>query len=198
MLDAAARRECSRVADERADFLQQKRFQKSFIVAVLSALIVSGCAAYHHYEASKPEAVQKTEAMLSDAGFTTIKIDTSEQGGLVENLPPHEIRSYAAQSGKVYWYYDPDVCSCVYEGHQNEFDRYQMLLKQQNDTAQYAAESGDQAVASLNALNGAFFPPPLIWVGGFAPGPIIGGGGGGGHGGRGGHSGGGGHGGPHR
>lgn len=148
--------------------------QKRFIVAVLSALIVSGCAAYHHYEASKPEAVQKTEAMLSDAGFTTIKIDTSEKVGLVQDLPPHEIRSYAAQSGTVYWYYDPDVCSCVYEGHQSEFERYQIAVTQQNDTAQYAAESGDREVASLNALNGTFFPPPLIWVGGFAPGPPVG------------------------
>lgn len=179
--------------DEKADFL----VQKLFIVAVLLALIVPGCSLYRHYEASRPEAVQKTETMLSDAGFTTIKLDTSDKVGLVEDLPPYEIRSYAAQSGTVYWYYDPDVCSCVYEGHQSEFDRYQMAVRQQNDTSQYAAESGDQEVASLNALNGMFFPPPLIWIGGFNPGPFIGGHvgghGGGGHGGGGhGH-----HGGPH-
>jgi len=158
--------------------------QKRLIAAVLSALIVQGCAAYHHYQASKPEAVKNTEAMLSEAGFTTIKVETSEQGGLVENLPPDEIRSYKAQSGMVYWYYDPDICACVYEGHQKEFDRYQIALRQQSDTEEYAAESGDQEVASLNALNGVFFPPPLVWVSGFAPRPIGGGGhlGGGGHG----------------
>jgi hypothetical protein len=72
--------------------------------------------------------------MLSDAGFKTIKIDTSEQVGLAKNLPPHEIRSYDAQSGTFYRYYDPDICSCVYDGHQDEFDRYKMLVKQQNDT----------------------------------------------------------------
>ena len=72
-------------------------------------------------------------------------------------------------------YYDPDVCSCVYEGHQNEFERYQMAMRQETDTAQYAAESGDQEVASLNALNGAMFPPLIFWVGGFAPGYFIGG-----------------------
>ncbi len=184
--------------DEKADSLPQRLF----IVAVLLALIVPGCSIYRHYEASRPESVQKTEAMLSDAGFTTIKIDTDDKVGLVEDLPPYEIRSYAAQSGTVYWYYDPDFCSCVFEGHQNEFDRYQMALRQQNDTAQYAEESGDQEVASLNALNGTFFPPPLIWIGGFNPGPFIGGyrggyfhgGRGGGRGGRGGGGrGGGGH-----
>ena len=157
---------------------------KRFIVAILLVLIGSGCSLYRHYEASKPENVRKTEAILSDAGFTTIKIDTDDKVGLVEDLPPYEIRSYAVQSGTVYWYYDPDICSCVYEGHQGEYDRYQMAQRQESDTAQYAAQSDDQQVASLNALNGTFFPPPIFWIGGFAPPPHFGGGGrGGGHGG---------------
>ena len=165
--------------------------QKLLVLAVLLALILPGCAVYRSYEASKPETVRKTEAMLSDAGFTTIKVDSDEKGGLVEDLPAYEIRSYKAQSGAVYWYYDPKICSCVYEGHQGDYDRYQMAQRQESDTAQYAAQSDDSQVASLNALNGAFFPPPIIWIGGIAPGPHFGGGGGGGfHGGHGGHGGG--------
>ncbi|MGA9722464.1 MAG: hypothetical protein WBQ86_08430 [Candidatus Binatus sp.] len=140
--------------------------QRRLIVAVLLSLSVSGCSIYRHYEASKPAAVRETEAELSDAGFTTIKLDNADKVGLVEDLPPDEIRSYAAQGGTVYWYYDPDICACVYEGHQNEFDRYKMAQRQQSDTAQYAAQSEDEQVASLNALNGSFFPPPIIWVGG--------------------------------
>ena len=151
---------------------------KRFIVAVLLALIVSGCSLYRRYEASKPENVRKTEAMLSDAGFTTIKLDTDDKVGLVEDLPLHEIRSYAAQSGTVYWYYDPDICGCVYEGHQSDFDRYQMASQHENDAAQYAAESNDEQVASLNALNVGFFPPPIFWIGGIAPVPHYYGGGG--------------------
>jgi len=167
---------------------------KRLIVAVLLALTVSGCAIYRRYEASKPETIRKTEGMLSDAGFTPIKLDTDDKVGLVEDLPPHEIRSYAAQSGTVYWYYDPDICSCVYEGHQSDFDRYQLASQHENDTAQYAAQSDDEQVASLNALNGGFFPPPIFWIGGVAPIPL-GGGGGGRHGGGGGRNfGGGGHG----
>ncbi len=161
---------------------------KRLIVAVLLALTVSGCAAYRRYEAAKPETIRKTEAMLSDAGFTTVQLDSDDKVGLVEDLPPHEIRSYAAQSGTVYWYYDPDVCGCVYEGHQSDFDRYEMASQHENDTAQYAAQSDDQQIASLNALNGGFFPPPIFWIGGVAPIPHFGGGGGGG----GGHHGGGG------
>jgi uncharacterized membrane protein YgcG len=171
--------------------------QKLIVVIVLLALILSDCAIYRRYEASKPETVRKTEAMLSDAGFTTIKVETDDQGGLVEDLPPDEIREYSAQSGAVYWYYDPDICVCVYEGHQSDYDRYQVAQRQESDTAQYAAQSDDEQVASLNALNGAFFPPPIFWIGGFAPPPHFGGGGfGGGHGGHfGGGHGGGGHGG---
>jgi hypothetical protein len=84
----------------------------------------------------------------------------------------------------------------AYEGHQGDYDRYQMAQRQESDTAQYAAQSNDEQVASLNALNGGFFPPPIFWIGGFAPAPHFGGGGhfGGGHGGVGGGHGGGGHG----
>ena len=159
--------------------------QKLVVFAVLLTLSASGCALYRHYEDSKPETVRKTEAMLSDAGFTTIKVDTEEKGGLVEDLPPDEIRSYKTESGgAVYWYYDPDICKCVYEGHQGDYDRYQMAQRQESDTAQYAAQSDDDQVASLNALNGTFFPPPIFWIGGFAPAPHFGGPGGfhGGHG----------------
>src|SRR6202162_341904 len=175
--------------------------QRLFVFAVLLALIISDCAIYRQYQASKPETVRKTEAMLSDAGFTAIKVDTEEKGGLVEDLPPYEIRSYKAESGAVYWYYDPDICLCVYEGHQADYDRHQMAQRQESDTAQYAAQSNDEQVASLNALNGGFFPPPIFWIGGGAPVFIGGGHGGGrfggGHGGfGGGHGGfGGGHGG---
>ena len=154
--------------------------QKPIVVIVLLALTLSDCAIYRRYEASKPETVRKTEAMLSDAGFKTIKVETDDQGGLVEDLPPDEIRKYSAQSGAVYWYYDPDICVCVYEGHQGDYDRYQVAQRQESDTAQYAAQSDDEQVASLNALNGGFFPPPIFWIGGEAP-VFIGGGHGGGH-----------------
>ena len=48
-----------------------------------------------------------------------------------------------------------------------DYDRYQVAQRQESDTAQYAAESDDQQVASLNALNGAIFPAADIldrWI----------------------------------
>jgi hypothetical protein len=177
--------------------------RRRFFVALLVALIASGCAAYRRYQASRPETIRQTESMLSDAGFHSIQIDTSDQAGLADNLPPYELRSYPASSGSVFWYYDPKTCSCVYEGHQAEYDSYLMMARQQRDTADYAAESQEQEVASLNALNGAMFPPPVFFFGGFegirgvlpsGGGGGRGGSGGGGHG-AGGGRGGGGHGG---
>jgi hypothetical protein len=171
--------------------------RKRFFVALLYALIASGCSAYRRYEASRPETIRQTESMLSDAGFHAIQIDTSDQAGLAANLPPYELRSYPASSGSVFWYYDPKTCSCVYEGHQAEYDSYLMMARAQRDTTDYAAESKEQEVASLNALSGTMFPPPIFFIG---VGGISGGlrsGGGGGHGGSdgGGHGSGGGHGG---
>jgi hypothetical protein len=162
------------------------------MLAILPVLIASGCSLYRSYQASKPENIRAAESMLTDAGFQRIKIDTSEQVGLAEDLEPYELRKYAASSGSVFWYYDPKVCECVYEGHQGEYDRYEMALRSQSDTSQYAAESEQEEVASLNAINGGFFPPPIFLLGGFGAG-FGGGHGGGGHGG--GRHGGGGH--PH-
>jgi hypothetical protein len=86
------------------------------IVAMLSAVMLAGCAASRRYEAPPAEKAEVTEAMLSEAGFRTIKVDSSQHFGLVSDLAPHEIRSYGAPSGTVYWYYDPGICSCLYEG----------------------------------------------------------------------------------
>ena len=138
------------------------------IVAMLSAVMLAGCEASRRYEAPPAEKAEVTEAMLSEAGFRTIKVDPSEHVGLVSDLAPHEIGSYHAPSGTVYWYYDPGICSCVYEGRQDEFYDYQMLVRQQNDTAQYVADSDDTEISSLYTLNPTYFPPPIFWGGGHA------------------------------
>jgi len=164
-------------------------FNRSILIALAGVSIASGCSTYKHYQASKPENVQKTEAMLTDADFHKIQIDnsSSEQAGLAANLPTYELRQYPASSGSVYWYYDPDNCSCVFEGDQPAFSSYQMAQQQQHDIAEYASESQDEEVASLNALNGRMFPLPILWLryGGFYGGSFKGGGsghhGGGGH-----------------
>jgi hypothetical protein len=165
------------------------------------AFAASDCSVYRRYQASTPENVRQTESMLAEAGFQKIVVDPSNPDSLASQLTPYELRSYPASGGQVIWYYDPDQCSCVFEGSQDAFDRYQTLVRQQSDLAQYAAQSEDQEIVSLNAINGTMFPPPIFWIGGSSEGGRRagrGGGHGGGHGagGHGGHGGGsGGHGG---
>jgi len=176
--------------------MMNRSFIRRVLFAIAAISLASGCSAYQHYQASKPDVAKKTEAMLTDAGFKTIQIDNSsaEQAGLAADLPTYELREYPISSGVVYWYYDPDFCSCVFEGNQEAFETYQMARRQQQDTADYVAESQDAEVASLNGINGMMFPPPL-WIGGYHNyygGGFLGGGsgGGGGNGGGGHHHGG--------
>lgn len=176
-----------------------RRCWMQLALALLTTLACPACSTYQRYEASRPENIRQTEAMLSEAGFAVVRIDTAGEAGLAANLPPHELRSYDIESGTVYWYYDPDVCGCVYEGHQAAYDSYEMAMQQQQDTAAYVADSEQEQVASLNALNDRMFPLPspywLAVIGGAGGGFFGGrhhGGGGGHHGGGGGHHGGGG------
>jgi hypothetical protein len=135
----------------------------SLLLSIL--LLACSCSALQRHHDAKPEVIRQTEAALSDAGFRAIGIDTSDHASLASTLPPHEIRSYGAQSRTVYWYYDPDLCGCLYEGDQPSFDRYQLAMRQQHDTEIYASESRDEEVASLNAINGGIFPPPIFLLG---------------------------------
>ena len=56
----------------------------------------------------------------------------------------------------------------MYEGRQDEFYDYQVLVRQQNDTAQYVADSDDTEISSLYTLNPTYFPPPVSSRGGHA------------------------------
>jgi hypothetical protein len=165
-------------------------------LALLATFASPACSMYQRYESARPNNIRQTEAMLSEAGFAVVKIDTADQAGLAANLLPHELRKYDVESGTVYWYYDPNQCACVYEGHQEAYDRYEMVVLQEKDTAQYVEESKANEVASLNALNGLMFPPPsLLWIGALRGigGGLSGGGGHHGDGGGGHHGGGPGH-----
>ena len=151
--------------------------QKLLVLAVLLALIASGCAVYRRYEASKPETVRKTEAMLSDAGFTTIKVDTDEKGGLVEDLPPHEIRSIRHSPARSTGTTIPTFAHAFTKATKATTTATRWRNGRRVTLRSMPPNRTMQQVASLNALNGGFFPPPIFWIGGIAPGPHFGGGG---------------------
>ncbi|MHB8384616.1 MAG: hypothetical protein ACYDC3_20030 [Candidatus Binataceae bacterium] len=144
-----------------------------FSIACAIVFAAAGCSLYQHYKASRPAAVAETESALAEAGFGRMEADYPDQLQMVEGLPSYSMHSYPTPNGNVYWYYDPGTCGCVFEGNAEAFRKYQWELTQQNDIASYVADSEDDDVASLNALNESMFPPSLYLLG---MGPIVGGG----------------------
>jgi hypothetical protein len=138
---------------------------------------------YKDYEASRPANVMELEARLEWAGFRRIPIETPEQNGAVAELPLYRLNRYQSAQGSVFWYADPTVCSCLYEGDQMAYNNYAGQLQQEHDTAEYVNDSQPEQVAYLSPFGNAF-PPPLF-LGGWpvmihSGGPIHYGGGGGG------------------
>lgn len=134
------------------------------IVAILLILplVLGGCSLYRRYRETRPATIQQTEALLEQAGFQQLQVETPSQRQIASTLPTYEIRFYPAPQGTVYWYYDPDGCRCVYVGNADQYQQYVWEIQQQNDIAEYQAQPSDQDVAALNLLNPGFFPPILI------------------------------------
>ncbi len=179
--------------------IRMRSYGAIFSIACSIVFAAAGCSLYQHYEASRPAAVTLTESALAEAGFERMEAHYPDQLQMVQGLPTYAMHSYPTPNGNVYWYYDPGNCGCVFEGNAEAFQKYQWELTQENDTAAYVADSEDNDVVALNALNESMFPPSIYLLG---LGPVAGGigihhgspGGGGGFGGH--HPGGWGHGGP--
>jgi hypothetical protein len=133
--------------------------------AALTALVVPACSLYQQHKESQPDNIRTKETFLADAGFKKIPIDNAHRGQMAM-LPAYELRFYDAAMGRVYWYYDPAVCQCIYVGDDYAYDGYVLAARQQEDIATYVAESEDADAASLYAFNGSMFPPPLFLFGG--------------------------------
>ncbi len=150
-------------------------------VAAAVMLLAPACSLYRRYEAQKPDNIRTEETFLADAGFKKIPID-AEHREQMDGLPTYELRYYDSANGRVYWYYDPTVCECIYVGDDPAYDSYVLAARQQQDIAEYVSESEDADAASLYAFDGAMFPPPLfLFGGGLAAGGWVGVHPGGGH-----------------
>ncbi len=139
--------------------------RKSLMLLSLSAAIVamvSSCSLYHDYEARQPANVMETEALLEQAAFRRVPISTPDQRGAAKDLPLHQLNRYQSAEGSVFWYADPDICGCLYEGDQRAYEQYLALLQQRDDTAKYINEADQDQLAMLTPF-GESFPPPLIW-----------------------------------
>ena len=133
------------------------------VLAILSLLAFCSCAPAVNDDEGN---VRGTEAKLDDAGFTKVPVDVPSED--LEQLPTFTLNGYQSASGRVFWYYDPDYCQCLYEGTAAENERYQIALQHQNDLADYeeseSGESASQQALMASAFNGAV-PTPFFWGG---------------------------------
>jgi hypothetical protein len=134
---------------------------KLILASVILGVAVS-CSLYENHEANNPANVMEVEARLVKAGFHRVPIDTPEQNGAVAQLAMHRLNRYQSASGSVFWYADPAICHCLYEGDQTAYENYAGLLQQEHDIAEYVNDVEPEQVAYLSPF-GYAFPPPVLF-----------------------------------
>jgi hypothetical protein len=100
------------------------------IAVVGLAMAVSACAA----------TTQRTESMLTQAGFRQIPADTAPKLSHLKTLPQRQLVQRTHQGQKYYVFADAEGCKCMYVGRDQQYQGFQRLAKE----AQVAA---DQATA---------------------------------------------------
>jgi len=116
-------------------FLRSKR-STCFILLVAAMIpVVGSCSMYQPQESQ----TVNTESTLAQAGFKKVPVDTAADRRAVRRLELCKLNRYQSASGSIFWYADPDH-QCLYEGDQQAYESYGMLLKQQDDTAAYVLE----------------------------------------------------------
>ncbi len=136
-------------------------FIKAILPSVILALAAS-CSLYDNHEANEPSKVLETEARLVKAGFRRVAIENPDQNGAVAQLPMHRLNRYQSATGNVFWYADPTICHCLYEGDQATYETYAGILQQEHDTAEYVNDIEPEQVAYLSPFAYAF-PPPVFF-----------------------------------
>src|SRR5208283_2325668 len=134
---------------------------KAILPCVILALAAS-CSLYDNHRANEPSTVLETEARLVKAGFRRVPIETPDQNGAVAQLQMHRLNRYQSASGSVFWYADPTVCRCLYEGDQTTYETYAGILQQEHDTAEYINDVEPEQLAYLSPF-GYAFPPPVFF-----------------------------------
>ena len=84
--------------------------------------------------------VAKTEDLLSQAGFKKVAADTPQKVAHMQTLPDHRLVARTYKGNKYYVYSDPDGCKCIYVGNPAQYQSYQSIARQQQQTAQGGVE----------------------------------------------------------
>jgi len=90
-------------------------------IVVLGVLMLAGCATISRSETTD------TEQVLAASGFYMKLADTPEKLARLRALTPRKLVAHQ-RDGKLYFVYaDPDVCTCLYAGTEQNYQEYQRL-----------------------------------------------------------------------
>ncbi len=122
------------------------------------AMLIAACASFQETPAQK---AQRIDPVLSAAGFHLVPADSQKKQEISASMPPLTMHYYMAKDGKPrYWFADPYVCNCVYEGDEKAYQRYQNLRLQQKlvKEEERAAELNQDAAMQMNMYDPVFYP----------------------------------------
>lgn len=89
------------------------------------ALGFVGCSSVQH-EIRESNA-RSTENQLRAAGFKIMLADTEEKQKMLNGLPRETVTRIPRPENVYYIYPDPDLCSCLYVGREQEYNKLQQL-----------------------------------------------------------------------
>src|SRR5262245_15243015 len=98
-----------------------RRITRATTLALVAALVLSGCATLRHEQAVA------TEQLLAAAGFQMRAADTPERLAQLREMPPLKIVARTQDGEPRYTYADPENCHCLYVGGAKEYAAYRRL-----------------------------------------------------------------------
>jgi len=111
----------------------------SIIIAILG-FFIAGCAML------KEDSAEKTEQMLSAAGFTVKPADAPKKLAHLKTLPQEKIVQYE-KDDKIYYIYANSYEKCLYIGNVKAYTEYKKLKHQEQVSEDNVEKARDEQMA---------------------------------------------------
>lgn len=95
-------------------------------IAAALAILANACSTIEVYR------VEDTEELLASAGFSMKPADTPEKLEHVKAMPQHVLTPQQKDGKTLYIFADASVCRCVYTGTEEQYKRFQEMVRQKH------------------------------------------------------------------
>jgi hypothetical protein len=99
---------------------------RKVVLVIVLALGFSGCAAI------RTNQTHWTEQLLTAAGFRVEPAGTAEERARLQALRPRKVVQEERDGERRYVYADPEGCTCLYVGNEQQYQKYQKLKIQKD------------------------------------------------------------------